>query len=83
MTEINFFDLEFRQTKQTAVKTKNTKFVYVIACLTTRSTKYINHKSNEISHIGHRIMRISRDLSNALTEYKIPNLKPIKSMFNL
>ena len=57
--------------------------------------KYTNHKSNEIGHIGHRIMRITRDLlnilsgcniigllSSTLTEYEIINLKPIKSMFN-
>ena len=59
--------------------------------------KYTNHKSDEIGHSGHRIMRIASDpdllnilsgcnviglLSKASTEYEIINLKLIKSMFN-
>ena len=57
--------------------------------------KYLNHESNEIGHISHRIMRISRDLlsllsgcniigllSRALTEHEIMNLKLIKSIIN-
>ena len=64
-------------------------------CQTLTYWKYTNHKSNEIGHIGHRIMRITRESldilsgckfiglsSSALTEYEIMNLKPIKSMFN-
>ena len=57
--------------------------------------KHTNHKSNEIGHIGHRIMRITRDslnnspgcniiglLSNTLTECEVINLKHIEAMFN-
>ena len=57
--------------------------------------KYINHKTNEIGHIDHMIMKIRRDLVNilfgcniigflstALTEYEIINLKPVKARSN-
>ena len=42
----------------------------------------LNHKSNEIDHIGHRIITIPRGLSSALNEYEIINLKPIQPRFN-